>query len=169
MDLDTLQNRHQALLAAGHHHTASARSGKFAKIILRFGIGPDCSTHAQKQPRPRRSKKLRRPAESGKCPAGVLRFSCNSDAFRVELTLSLHTMNFASALVLLTLLCKCLIRLYTRRGPLMPSGERCLQMQPSTFNCASNETLILCSGHEQMYSHKYDGHVKTYIATWVLS
>lgn len=113
MDLDTLQNRHQALLAAGHHHTASARSGKFAKIILRFGIGPDCSTHAQKQPRPRRSKKLRRPAESGKCPAGVLRFSCNSDAFRVELTLSLHTMNFASALVLLTLLCKCLIRLYT--------------------------------------------------------
>ena len=114
-------------------------------------------------------KKLRRPAESGKCPAGVLRFSCNSDAFRVELTLSLHTMNFASALVLLTVLCKCLIRLYTRRGPLMPSGERCLQMQPSTFNCASNETLILCSGHEQMYSHKYDGHVKTYIATWVLS
>ena len=99
----------------------------------------------------------------GKCPAGVLRFSCNSDAFRVELTLSLHTMNFASDLVLLTVLCKCLIRRHDTVTANVVWRTLFANATINSFNCASNETLILCSGDEQMYGHKYDGHIKVWL------
>ena len=79
-------------------------------------------------------------------------------------------MNVASVLLLLTILCKYLNSTVYRdritdvsEYAVRRTYASCLQRAINSFNCVSNETLILCSGREQMCSHKYDGHVKTYM------